>query len=165
MEANQARAPRQRIIRPCTRCNIGHYGPKDAQCQRVIQNQPNGDGPEAILANVDLQPVRIVGRVRRRQPRRRRADSPNNGDIHLDDEHIDPNASDSEAEDPGDDANRVWDVHNTREIPLLRGMPDMLAINSQQNHRILVIHAALEIFQKELVALRKSLVCSLPIPL
>ena len=69
MEANQARAPRQRNIRPCTRCNIGHYGPKDDQFQRILQFQPNGDGPVAILANANL-PLGIQHRWRKPQQRR-----------------------------------------------------------------------------------------------
>ena len=74
--------------------------------------------------------MRIVAGARRRQPRQIREGLPNNGDINLDNEHIDPNASDSEEEGPRDNANRVWHIHDTRQPAQRRGLPD--GVNNQQ---------------------------------
>ena len=49
MAENAPTARKQRNIRPCTKCNLSHYGPKDDQCPRISVIPPNGEAAHWIL--------------------------------------------------------------------------------------------------------------------
>ena len=49
MAENAPAARKPRNIRPCTKCNLSHYGPKDEQCPRISVIPPNGGAANWIL--------------------------------------------------------------------------------------------------------------------
>ena len=135
MDENVGRKKRGRNLRACTKCNIGHYDPKDDNCLKICLDRGDGNEPVWILP-VGMQAGRR--RAQRRRMANNRHQNNENGEINEpgveinDEDHMDPNyQAESDGEAPDEPANplypapdRVWEDHNMRNPPLRRNIAE-----------------------------------------